>query len=173
MIELELTYLAKSLPSDLTDFPSKKIVDLYVENGTDHADLRIRRNGDKYELTRKTPVSEGDASKQEETTIQINAEEFESFQSVKNRKIGKTRYFFQHEDITAEFDVFEGDLAGLVVIDFEFKTETEKNSFKMPDFCLIDITQEKFIAGGVLAGKNLDNLNAKLQEFGYQRLYIN
>ncbi len=43
MIELELTYLARYVPSDLKNCPSKKIIDLYIENGTDHADLRVRK----------------------------------------------------------------------------------------------------------------------------------
>ena len=48
MIELELTYLAKTLPVNIKGCQSKKIIDLYVDNGTDHFDLRIRKNGDKF-----------------------------------------------------------------------------------------------------------------------------
>ncbi|MCA9363108.1 CYTH domain-containing protein [Candidatus Kaiserbacteria bacterium] len=170
MIELELTYLAKSLPTNLTELKSKKIIDLYVDNGTDHSDLRIRRNGDKFELTRKTPVDDGDASKQTEVTIPISKTEFESFLPVKARKVEKTRYYLEHGDRTAEFDVFKGDLSGLVVIDFEFNSEEEKDSFEMPDFCLEDITQETFIAGGVLAGKTYSDIESELNRFNYTAL---
>ena len=172
MIELELTYLAKSLPDNLKDCPSKKIIDLYVENGTDHADLRIRRNGDTYELTRKTLLEEGDASKQLEVTISLNSEEFESLSGTMSRKVEKTRYFFQHEGRTAEFDIFEGSLAGLIVVDFEFENEEEKAAFVMPDFCLADITQETFIAGGVLAGKKYKDIKSSLGKFNYQLLSL-
>ncbi len=172
MIELELTYLAKSLPVGLSSCDAKEIIDLYVENGTDHADLRIRKNGDRYELTRKVPTSEGDASKQEETTIPLMEEEFNSFKSIRCRRVSKLRYFYEHEGRTAEFDVFTGDLAGLVVVDFEFQTETEKDNFMMSDFCLADITQEKFIAGGVLAGNSMDNLKSDLDTFNYQKLHL-
>ena len=170
MIELELTYLAKSLPTNLTELKSKKIIDLYVDNVTDHSDLRIRRNGDKFELTRKTPVDDGDASKQTEVTIPISKTEFESFLPVKARKVEKTRYYLEHGDRTAEFDVFKGDLSGLVVIDFEFNSEEEKDSFEMPDFCLEDITQETFIAGGVLAGKTYSDIESELNRFNYTAL---
>jgi CYTH domain-containing protein len=170
MIELELTYLAKTLPVNLKGCPSKKIIDLYVDNGTDHSDLRIRQNADTYELTRKVPAEGTDSSKQLETTIVLNSKEFESFSETKSRKVEKTRYFFDHDEITAEFDVFEGDLEGLVVIDFEFDTEEEKDSFKMPEFCLADVTQEKFIAGGVLAGKSYSDIQKRLEDFGYKLL---
>lgn len=173
MIELELTYLAKSLPSNLKECSSKKIVDLYVDNGTDHFDLRIRKNGTAFELTRKTPVEDGDASKQNEITIPINEAEFESFLSVRSRKVEKTRYYFPYGDKTAEFDVFEGALEGLVVIDFEFATEEEKSRFVMPDFCLVDITQETFIAGGVIAGKTLEDIQSELLTHNYKVLQLN
>lgn len=172
MIELELTYLAKSLPANLADCEHKEMIDLYIENGTDHADLRVRKSGDKYELTRKTPVTEGDASAQTETTITLNEAEFESFASVRARKVEKIRYYFDHEGKTAEFDVFGGNLAGLVVVDFEFATKAEKAAFVMPDFCLADITQEKFIAGGVLAGKSYADIGSELDRFSYQKLQL-
>jgi CYTH domain-containing protein len=172
MVELELTYLAKTLPTNLKDCPSKRIVDLYVDNGTDHSDLRIRQSGDKYEITRKVPVEGTDSSKQLETTIVLNEAEFESFSKIKSRRVEKTRYFFDYEGRTAEFDVFEGDLDGLVVIDFEFEEEKEKDSFEMPEFCLVEITQEKFIAGGVLAGKTLSDIESDLKRFNYSKLAL-
>ena len=107
MVELELTFLAKSLPENLQDHPSKHIVDLYVENRTNHADLRIRKNGDRFEITRKTPVMDGDASKQTEVTIPINRTEYESLHNTTARKVAKTRYFYEQEGTCAEFDVFE------------------------------------------------------------------
>jgi CYTH domain-containing protein len=170
MIELELTYLAKTLPTTLKDCPNKTIIDLYVDNGTDHSDLRIRQNGDQYELTRKVPVSDGDASKQLETTIALNQVEFASFATTKARKVEKTRYFFEYEGHTAEFDVFAGALDGLVLVDFEFNNEAEKDAFVMPEFCLADITQEKFIAGGVLAGATYTDIESDLHRFSYVAL---
>ena len=170
MIELELTYLAKALPASLKDCPSKKIIDLYVDNGTDHSDLRIRKNGDIFELTRKTPVEDGDASKQTETTINLNPIEFESFSNTKSRRIEKTRYYFEHDGHTAEFDVFEGGLNGLVLVDFEFANENDKDSFTLPDFCLVEVTQETFIAGGVLAGKSYGDIESDLARFNYKAL---
>lgn len=172
MIELELTYLAKSLPTNLMTCPSKKITDLYVEGGSIHSSLRIRMNGDKYELTRKTPVEDDDASKQIETTITLNRTEFESFSDTKSRRVKKTRYYFKYEGHIAEFDVFEGGLEGLVLVDFEFENEEDKDSFTMPDFCLVDVTQETFIAGGVLAGKSYGDINEELDRFNYKSLYL-
>jgi len=38
---------------------------------------------------------------------------------------------------------------GLIVMDFEFETFEEKTAFEMSDFCLVDITQNKFCTGGI------------------------
>jgi len=63
--------------------------------------------------------------------------------------------------------VFEDGLGGLVVVDFEFESENEKESFEMPDFCLAEVTQETFIAGGVLAGKDYSDIKGELDRFDY------
>ena len=139
-------------------------------HGTGHLDLRIRQSDDNYEMTRKRPVEGTDSSKQEEQTIILEKTEFESLSHADVRKIEKVRYYYPHGDLTAEFDVFEGDLAGLVLIDFEFKTEADMAAFAMPVFCLADVTQEAFIADGVLAGKSYADIEPELQTYRYQKL---
>tara|TARA_B100001989_G_scaffold245148_1_gene214626 strand:- start:212 stop:724 length:513 start_codon:yes stop_codon:yes gene_type:complete len=170
MIELERTFLAKSLPSNLMECENKEIEDLYIENGHEHADLRLRKNGDTYEITKKKPVDDADVSKQIETTIHINEAEYNSLAKADGKRVAKTRYYFEHNGRTAEFDVFSGELEGLVLVDFEFDTEEERDGFEMPDFCLKDITQEEFIAGGLLAGKSYGDIKDDLKRFNYNRL---
>ena len=57
-----------------------------------------------------------------------------------------------------------------MLIDFEFATETEKNSFAIPEVALADVTQESFIAGGSLAGKSYADIEPELARFGYERV---
>lgn len=170
MLELERTFLARSLPDDLLSHPHKRIVDLYVDNGTGHLDLRIRQNGDRYEITRKRPIEGTDSSRQEETTIILEKTEFESLSHADVRKVEKTRYYYPSEGLTAEFDIFEGALAGLVLVDFEFGSEDAMRAFTPPDFCLADITQEAFVAGGVLAGKTYNQIADTLETYDYKKL---
>ena len=67
-------------------------------------------------------------------------------------------------------DVFQDQLKGLVLIDFEFKTISEKSSFKTPSIALADVTQENFTAGGVLAGKSYQDIEPELARFNYQKI---
>ena len=55
-------------------------------------------------------------------------------------------------------------------MDLEFNTVQEKSVFKMPGLVLADVTQEEFIAGGLLAGKTYDDISSELKRFNYRRL---
>ena len=170
MIELELTYLAKYIPRELDWKNFKEIVDIYVPNGTNHLTLRLRKSGDKYELTKKEPLKGKDSSIQLEQTIPLKEEEYMTLAKLKGRLIRKKRYYYTYMDQPVEIDIFQDNLKRLVLIDFEFKTKKEKDSFKMPHFCMADITQEKFIAGGVLCGKTYKELEKDLKKWGYKKI---
>ena len=70
----------------------------------------------------------------------------------------------------AEIDIFGGDLSGLVLVDFEFISLDKASQFVPPEFCLVNITQEEFIAGGYLAGKNFSDVQSRLNKFHYQQI---
>jgi CYTH domain-containing protein len=173
MIELEKTYLAKKIPENLKSCVFKEIIDVYIPKSSEHPKLRLRKSGDKFELTKKDLVNEGDASHQEEQTIILTEAEFNDLnQQLDGKKVRKIRYFYDYNGRTAEFDVFQDDLAGLVVVEFEFATLNEKDGFQMPDFCLIDITQEVFIAGGMIGGKTYKDIEDNLEKFEYHKLFL-
>lgn len=70
----------------------------------------------------------------------------------------------------AEIDIFVDGLKGLVLMDFEFNTVKEKSDFKIPDIALADVTQEDFIAGGLLAGKTYNDIAPELKRFNYKQI---
>lgn len=170
MTELEKTYLAKYLPEDLDKFPAKEIIDMYIPKTSSHPKLRIRKCGEKYEITKKEPLNETDYSTQQEQTIKLTKEEFEELSKLPSRRTRKIRYYYEYRGETAEIDVFQEDLTSLVLVDFEFSSSEEKENFKMPDFCLAEVTQENFIAGGELSGKSYENIKKDLSHFGYRKI---
>ena len=170
MIERELTFLAKHLPKGLADCDFKEIIDIYLPKESRHPTLRIRKNGDKYEITKKEPIDESDTSEMKEDTTPLTEEEFQALSVIDGKRIRKLRYYYDHNGRIAEVDVFQDDLKGLVVIDFEFETSKEKAAFTIPDFCLSDITQEEFIAGGMVCGKCYEDLIEDLTKFDYKKI---
>ena len=170
MIEREKTFLAKYIPQDVFTCESKDIIDIYIPKNQTHPHLRVRKSGDEYEITKKVQVEKDDASTQKEFTIPVTKEEYDALSGLPGKQVEKRRYYYLHNGKTIEFDIFLNDLSGLVLIDVEFSSEEEKAQFIMPDFCLVDITQEEFIAGGVLCGKTYKDISAQLQAFGYNSI---
>lgn len=170
MEEFELTYLARELPKGLSASPRKEMLDIYIPSTAKHPTLRVRKQGERLEITKKEPVKGNDSSHMLETTIPLRPDEFEELASIKGKRVEKTRFYYSENGIGYEIDVFRSGLSGLVVVDVEFKSNEEKSRFKMPSWCLAEVTQEKFIAGGMLCGKTYEDITADLARYGYRKL---
>lgn len=172
-IERELTFLAREIPEEILGVTPTVMFDVYIpEEG--HAELRVRQRGNKYEITKKIPVWDGDRSTKvmKEMTIPLTEREFQALSSSGKRVIRKCRYNVSIDGFPAEVDVFQGELEGLVMIDFEFHNAQERMRFRKPVICLADVTHEVFKAGGVLAGKSYADIVKDLERFGYKPLYL-
>jgi adenylate cyclase len=168
-IELEYTYLAARLPEEVKNATPKRLVDVYIPEVTHtHPHLRVRQKGGQYEITKKYPLHEGDSSVMVEHTIPLDRVEFESLGKASPIKVVKDRYNVTINNYPAEVDVFQEGLKGLVLIDFEFATVEDKQTFVAPEVCLADVTQENFIAGGLLAGKAYEDIEDDLKRFDYR-----
>lgn len=172
-LEREKTYLLKQFPEGMQEWPSKIIADTYIPADVDHAVLRLRQKGDEYEMTKKTPVSGTDSSRQNEHTIALSRAEYEALRGCSNKSFEKRRYYGKVDGHDAEVDVYLSTLGGLVVIDFEFTSDEALDSFQMPSICQTDVTQDELIAGGKLAGKSYNDIADGLAKYDYQPLFLN
>ncbi len=172
MIEYEKTYLVRYLPAGLEGCPREEIEDVYLPVDAAHPVLRIRKIGDHKEITKKVPLDKSDRSEQSEDTISLSDEEYAALAVISGKRLIKTRFAYQFGGRTAEIDIFYGGLEGLALADFEFATALEKASFTAPDFCLADVTEEEFVAGGLLAGKNYNDIRDELERFGFCPVFI-
>jgi len=64
-----------------------------------------------------------------------------------------------------EIDVFKDDLDGLILMDVEFDDSLLMNAFEMPNFCVADVSQEDFFAGGLLCGKTYASLRSLINHY--------
>ena len=171
MEELELTYLAKYLPRNLGESPLREVLDIYFPSTAKHPVLRLRKIGEKHELTKKEPIQAGDSSHQMETTIPLTEEEYKEIAQLEGKRLRKIRYDYRNgSGAVFEFNIFKDDLGGLVTIEVEFNSIKEKDEFNPPDFCLADVTQEDFVAGGMLCEKQYEDIEPKLNQFGYEKI---
>lgn len=171
--EFELTYLAKGFPKGFSpETKSKEILDIYLPSTSEHSILRVRKRGDVYEITKKTPVSGTDSSHQNENTIPLTKDEFDEFATLAGKRVRKIRYYHVEGGGSYEIDVFQDALAGLVLVDIEFTSNEAKVRFVAPDWVLADVTQEKAFAGGVLCGKSYADIEQKLNEYFYKPILL-
>ena len=167
-VELERRFLAKRLPDGLENCESKEILDIYIPSSERHPQLRIRKNGSKFSITRKVPLSE-DLTQMTEETLVLSEAEFGELASIRGKRVHKMRYDYNIGGRLAEINVFLDGLEGLVLVDFEFENLEEMRSFVMPDFCLADVSGEEFVAGGFLCGKGYADIETDLSRLNYVR----
>lgn len=170
MIELEKTYLVKELPKKIEEFEHKEIFDIYIPKSSRHAEIRIRRNGNRHEITKKIHLND-DFNEFKEYTIPISKEEFDALEKeIEGKRVRKIRYNMPYKGLIAEIDVFQDKLKGLAVIEFEYPDRKTRDSFEHPDFCGPDVTAEEFVAGGFICGKTYEEIKPNLEKYGYKKI---
>ena len=134
-MEIERKYLVDKLPGHIEDYPCRIISQGYLNI---NPVVRIRRDNEKYELTYK---SKGFMARQE-YNLPLTREAYEHLLTkIDGRLIEKRRYMIPLEHgLTAELDVFEGTLAPLILVEVEFSSEEEANSFIPPSWFGEDVT---------------------------------
>ncbi len=157
MIEIEKTFLVKKIPSDLDLYEVHEIKQGYISEAP--SPLRIRQKDDKFEITKKLPLKEGDYSSVEEINIPLTEKEFDKLWTLAERYLEKDRYIIPIDgNLIAELDIYKGKLKGLAVVEVEFVSEEQMNSFQSLDWFGRDITQEEFSSNSFLAGKTFEKI---------------
>lgn len=144
-LEVESTYLVKSLPNNLESYPHEHILQGYITQA--EANLRLRKKGDKFELTKKWPEKPGDYSRLNESTIYLTEEEFNKFWPLSVKSYERTRYYIPLDGgLTAELDIYHGSFEGFALVEVEFVNEKQRKEFTVPDWFGDDITQFDFFS---------------------------
>lgn len=171
--EKELKFLLKTIPQGLSQCKSKKMIDIYIPRKAGHAAIRIRQQGDQFFITKKTVVMTEGVKVLNEETIQITEEDFMIFSTMEKALIlDKTRYDYPLGNNVIEVDIFGGKLNGLALAEVEFNSIEGLKAFTMPEFCLVNVTDKDFLAGGVLYKLSYPEIEKDLSTLGYQPLFI-
>lgn len=137
-MEIEKKYKIRNLPENYKDFPSKKIEQGYL---CKEPILRIRKSNDDYILTYKSRFGLDSELLQagcvaNEVEVPLSREGYEHLkEKVDNHMVYKTRYLVPLEkNLTAELDVFEKHLKGLMIVEVEFPSIDGTSDFTPPDW---------------------------------------
>ncbi|MCI5492771.1 MAG: CYTH domain-containing protein [Lachnospiraceae bacterium] len=134
-MEIERKYLIHELPENLTDYPFKQIEQGYLCTSPV---VRIRRSDDKYILTYKG----SGLMMREEYNLPLTKEGYEHLKpKADGILITKKRYLIPLTDkLTIELDIFENELAPLMLAEVEFETREDADRFVPPEWFGEDVT---------------------------------
>lgn len=137
-IEIERKFLVKEIPDNLNNFEKIDMTQGYLNTAPV---VRIRRENNDYVLTYK---GSGLLS-HSEYNLPLNEESFNHLlKKCDGIIISKTRYKIPiKNDLVAELDIFKGELAGLTLVEVEFKSIDEAKSFIPPSWFGEDVTSDK------------------------------
>jgi CYTH domain-containing protein len=163
--ERERRFLLRELPEPLTRASEHvQIWDNYVTNTR----LRLRKirvpKTKEYvlKLTQKFAPEAGDFSHTTITNLYLSPAEYEVLSVFEGNEIRKNRYPFEHDGRKYSIDVFLGGLWGLILAETEFDTDEEMNSFPLPPFAFMDVTNDELFTGGSLVNLTFNELREKL-----------
>jgi CYTH domain-containing protein len=148
-MEVERKYLLRERPDGLDARESGRLEQGYLALDPAGAEVRVRRKGDRHTLTVKT----GAGLVRGEEELEIDAGAFARLWSLTDgRRVVKTRYLVPLDDrLTAEVDIYEGALDGLMTAEVEFPDEAAAHAFAAPAWLGEDVTGDKRYANQRLA----------------------
>ncbi len=147
-MEIERKFLVKAMPEQLCSYPAHQIAQAYL--CTDPV-VRIRKQDDSYFLTYK---SKGFLSR-EEYNLPLTEEAYlHLLKKADGIVISKRRYRIPlPSGLTAELDIFEGELAPLSLVEVEFGAEEAAHAFIPPEWFGEDVTYSAAYHNSALSQK--------------------
>ncbi|MBB4662602.1 CYTH domain-containing protein [Conexibacter arvalis] len=137
--EIERKFLLDAPPQGVEEHPSEAIAQGYLALDGD-VEVRVRRAGERALLT----VKAGGGRRRVEEEVEIGRERFEALWPLTaGRRIVKRRYRVPAADgLVFEVDLYEEELAGLVVAEVEFPDDAAANAFTTPDWLGREVTDD-------------------------------
>lgn len=126
-MEIERKFLCGKLPFSLAEFPHKQLSQCYIST---NPVIRIRKNDTQFFLTIK---GTGELCRQE-FELELTQEQYNHLnKKCETSVISKKRYYIPlNTTATAELDIYENQLEGLITIEVEFITMEEAQLFIPP-----------------------------------------
>ena len=151
--EVERKFLLPAAPDGLRDHPAKALAQGYLAIDPAGSEVRVRRKDDETLMTVKLGI--GLVRGEEE--FEIDADRFERLWAMTDgRQVVKTRYFVPLDDVlTAEVDLYDGELEGLVTAEIEFPDEDTALAYEPPAWLGEDVTDDTRYANQQLATEGI------------------
>lgn len=154
--EIERKYLVPAPPADLRTHASQQLQQGYLAVTEDGTEVRLRRRGDHCSLTVKSPLEGSEGLARWESEVPVTAEQFHAlWPATRGKRVEKTRFQVPVTGATAEVDVYESALQGLVTAEVEFATAEAAAAFEAPPWFGREVTSDSRYKNQQLASHGL------------------
>ncbi len=148
-LEIERKWRLNALPDGLPDGTALRQGYLSQGGGTE---VRLRDKGGQARLT----VKQGKGLSRTEVEIDLSREQFDALWPLtRGARIEKRRCVVALGELCAEVDIFEGALAGLLLVEVEFPDEHQARAFVAPPWFGAELTGQAGWSNGDLARAGL------------------
>ncbi len=146
--EIERKFLVKTLP-DLSKAQNTYIHQGYLTHANDSVEIRLRQKDEQYFIT----VKSGAGMVRGEREISIDQKQFETlWPDTQGKRIEKHRWTgLLDTGQTFELDLFMVDLESLVLVEVEFSSRQQAESFQPADWFGLEVTDDKRYKNKALA----------------------
>ena len=140
-VEIERKFLVTGLPDDVDRHPARPVRQGYLAVEPGGSEVRVRLIGDATVLT----VKRGEGRTRIEEEVPIARDAFDRLWPLtEGRRVEKLRHVMPAGGVLVlELDVYEGDLAGLVVAEVEFATEADADAWAPPPWLGAEVTHDE------------------------------
>jgi CYTH domain-containing protein len=137
-LEVERKFVLSAPPPGITDHPARAIAQGYLAIDPAGSEVRVRRKDAETLMT----VKIGTGLVRGEEEFAIEPERFARLWAMtEGRQVSKTRYFVPLDGgLTAEIDLYDGALEGLVTAEIEFPDEATALAYEAPAWLGEDVT---------------------------------
>lgn len=160
--EHERRFLVRTAPAEITGAPYVRISDRYI----DASRLRLRAmrpSADGNPIFKFCKKYGGDGPLSEPVVnIYLSKAEHTLLAALPGHTIVKRRYHVTWDRHRHAVDVFEGELAGLVITEIEAPSVAELQSLAAPPWAGAEVTGDHWFEGSNLAGLTAQQLKARL-----------
>lgn len=146
--EIERKFLVELLP-DLSAAHKTVIRQGYLTRPDDSVEVRLRQKASQYFLT----VKSGEGAVRGESEIEIDQAQFEAlWPKTRGQRIEKERWTGSLTDrLQYELDVFQAALTSLMLVEVEFNSTQQADSFQPPSWFGREVTCDKHYKNKSLA----------------------
>jgi adenylate cyclase len=148
--EIERKFRLTKVPPWLGNWPSEVISQGYL-CVDEESEVRLRREGGDRRLT----VKRGRGESREEIEIELSVEQYEAlWPATEGRRLTKRRHLVALDvGLSAEVDLYAGELEALTLVEVEFNSEESCRTFQPPAWFGNEVTGDSRYANQTLAAE--------------------